>query len=89
MSKAEVRAMARELDLPIWDKPAAAFAWPRDPYGSRVTDEKLGQSSAPSGAARTWHSQLRVRHMTKLPAWRWRPDAIATSCSAAARLPSA
>jgi uncharacterized protein len=41
--KADVRAVAQLLGLPIWDKPAAACLSSRIPYGSRVTPERLTQ----------------------------------------------
>jgi len=41
--KADVRAVARLLGLPEWDKPAAACLSSRIPYGSRVTEERLAQ----------------------------------------------
>jgi pyridinium-3,5-biscarboxylic acid mononucleotide sulfurtransferase len=43
MTKADVRAAARALDLPIWDKPAAACLSSRIPYGTSVTPERLRQ----------------------------------------------
>ena len=42
-SKADVRAVARLLGMPEWDKPAAACLSSRIPYGSRVTEERLAQ----------------------------------------------
>lgn len=42
-TKADVRALARELELPIWDKPAAACLSSRIPYGTRVTPERLAR----------------------------------------------
>jgi uncharacterized protein len=42
-SKADVRAVAQLLGLPIWNKPAAACLSSRIPYGSRVTPERLSQ----------------------------------------------
>jgi uncharacterized protein len=41
LGKSEIRAAARELDLPNWDKPALACLSSRVPYGDRVTPEKL------------------------------------------------
>ena len=63
VSKAEVRAMARELGLPIWDKPAAACLASRIPYGSAVTHEKLSQVEAAEALlGELGLGQLRVRH---------------------------
>jgi uncharacterized protein len=43
MTKADIRAIARERGLPIWDKPAAPCLSSRIPYGQRVTSQKLRQ----------------------------------------------
>jgi len=43
LRKAEIRALARELGLPVWDKPAAACLSSRIPFGERITAEKLSQ----------------------------------------------
>lgn len=43
MSKAHVRAAAKELGMRIWDKPAAACLSSRIPYGTAVTPERLRQ----------------------------------------------
>jgi uncharacterized protein len=42
-TKADVRAVARLLGMPEWDKPAAACLSSRIPYGSQVTPERLAQ----------------------------------------------
>lgn len=41
--KADVRRLAQQLGLPVWDKPAAACLSSRLPYGTRVTRERLTQ----------------------------------------------
>lgn len=41
--KHEIRALAREMGLPVWDKPAAACLSSRIPFGEPVTAEKLSQ----------------------------------------------
>jgi len=41
--KAAVRAVAKILDLPIWNKPASACLSSRIPYGTSVTRERLAQ----------------------------------------------
>ena len=43
VTKEELRQMARALDLPVHDKPAAACLSSRIPYGERITSEKLAQ----------------------------------------------
>lgn len=42
-TKADVRELARELELETWDKPAAACLSSRIPYGTQVTPEKLAR----------------------------------------------
>lgn len=44
--KAAVRAVAEELGLPIWNKPASACLSSRIPYGTAVTRERLAQIAA-------------------------------------------
>jgi pyridinium-3,5-biscarboxylic acid mononucleotide sulfurtransferase len=63
MGKAEIRAAARELGLPNWDKPALACLSSRVPYGERVTPEKLTRIGRAEQALRALgFRQLRVRH---------------------------
>ncbi|HVR44977.1 MAG TPA: ATP-dependent sacrificial sulfur transferase LarE [Thermoanaerobaculia bacterium] len=42
LGKSQIRAIARALDLELWDKPAAPCLSSRIPYGSEVTVDKLG-----------------------------------------------
>ena len=64
LSKIEVRVLARERGLTVWDKPQSACLASRIPVGSEVTEEKLRQVE---GAER-WIREafgvrvLRVRH---------------------------
>jgi pyridinium-3,5-biscarboxylic acid mononucleotide sulfurtransferase len=44
--KEDVRRLAKEMGLRIWDKPAAACLSSRLPYGTRVTRERLAQIAA-------------------------------------------
>jgi len=61
--KNEIRAAARELGLPNWDKPALACLSSRVPYGERVTPEKLARIGQAEQALRALgFRQLRVRH---------------------------
>jgi uncharacterized protein len=61
--KADVRAAARQLDLPVWDKPASACLASRIPYGTAVTSERLDQVGRFEAALRALgFGQLRVRH---------------------------
>src|ERR687894_784104 len=43
VTKAEVRELAKHLELPTWDKPALACLSSRFPYGQQITPEKLAQ----------------------------------------------
>jgi len=61
--KQEIRASARELGLPNWEKPALACLSSRVPYGERVTPEKLARIGLAEEALRALgFRQLRVRH---------------------------
>jgi uncharacterized protein len=63
MTKAEVRELAKHLDLPTWDKPALACLSSRFPYGQEITPEKLSQvARAEEFMRREGFSQVRVRH---------------------------
>ncbi|MCD8132966.1 MAG: ATP-dependent sacrificial sulfur transferase LarE [Clostridiales bacterium] len=42
LSKAEIRALSKELGLPTWDKPSFACLSSRFVYGETITEEKLG-----------------------------------------------
>ena len=63
LTKAEIRALARERELPNWDKPSAACLASRIPYGTPVTVETLAQIER---AEECLHGlgfrQARVRH---------------------------
>ncbi|HAR65394.1 MAG TPA: ATP-dependent sacrificial sulfur transferase LarE [Lentisphaeria bacterium] len=41
LTKDEIRALSRELNLPTWDKPAFACLASRIPYGEKITKSKL------------------------------------------------
>lgn len=45
-TKADVREAARQLDLPVWSKPALACLSSRFPYGTAITPERLAQVAA-------------------------------------------
>lgn len=62
LGKREVRALARELGLPVWDKPSFACLGSRFPVGTRVTEPKVRQVQAAETALRRLGlAQLRVR----------------------------
>jgi uncharacterized protein len=63
LSKANIRALSRRMDLPTWEKPAMACLASRIPHGIPVTIERLGQVEAAESALRDLgFRQLRVRH---------------------------
>ena len=63
LSKADIRELSKDMDLPTWDKPAQACLSSRIPYGSMVTVEALTRIAQ---AEEFLHGlgirQLRVRH---------------------------
>jgi uncharacterized protein len=63
LSKADIRALSRWMDLPTWEKPAMACLASRIPHGTPVTIERLGQVEAAESALHDlgFH-QIRVRH---------------------------
>ena len=61
-TKDDVRALARELGLEAWDKPAAACLATRFPYGARLTPEGLARVGEAERILRELgFSQVRVR----------------------------
>jgi len=46
LTKAEIRALAKQLELPVWDKPAYACLASRIPYGQTITPEALERIDA-------------------------------------------
>ncbi|MFN2433430.1 MAG: ATP-dependent sacrificial sulfur transferase LarE [Gemmatimonadota bacterium] len=63
LTKADVRAVAREAGLPNAEKPAFACLSSRIPYGEVITVEKLSQVGRSEEALRALgFGQLRVRH---------------------------
>src|SRR3712207_6351057 len=63
LTKADVRAISKLLDVPAWDKPAmACLSW-RVPYGEEIAREKLSQIDRAEQFIRDLgYRQLRVRH---------------------------
>ncbi len=61
--KDEVRAIARHLGLPVWDKPAMACLSSRVPHGVAITPELLRRiESAEDVLVALGFTQFRVRH---------------------------
>lgn len=66
-SKADVRAGAQAMGLPVWDKPAAACLSSRIPYGTSVTRERLDRIGGFEAALRALgFRQVRVRFHDEL-----------------------
>lgn len=62
LSKAEVRALSRELGLRTWDKPQLACLSSRFPYGTQITPERLRRvDEFEDGLRALGFRQLRVR----------------------------
>ena len=63
MGKSDIRALAKHLGVPVWDKPAMACYSSRIPYGTAVTVEALRQIGRAERALRALGlRQVRVRH---------------------------
>ena len=63
LTKAGIREAARALDVPIWDKPAAACLSSRFQYGDPITVAKLRQVAEAERAVRAFGLRgFRVRH---------------------------
>jgi uncharacterized protein len=63
LTKADVRALSRELGLSTWDKPQLACLSSRFPYGTEITPERLRQVDGFEDALRALgFRQLRVRY---------------------------
>ena len=64
MTKQDVRDLARQMNLPVWDKPAMPCLSSRIPYGQMVTQEKLGMiEQAEDFLISLGFRQMRVRHL--------------------------
>lgn len=67
IGKSEIRQLARELGLPVWDKPAMACLSSRVPHGTPITPKLLKQiESAEDVLAGLGFRQFRVRHHGEL-----------------------
>jgi uncharacterized protein len=63
LTKTEIRALARDAGLPIWDEPASACLSSRIPYQSEVTEAKLATIEAAEEIVRALGFRVfRVRH---------------------------
>lgn len=63
LSKQNVRDLAQQLGLPMWDKPSLACLSSRIPYGTRITTDILRNVQAAEDIVRRFGvRQVRVRH---------------------------
>ncbi len=63
LTKAEIRSLSKDMDLPTWDKPAQACLSSRIPYGTPVSVEALTRIAKAEEFLRNLGiGQLRVRH---------------------------
>lgn len=66
-TKAEIRALSRELGLPTWSKPSFACLSSRFPYGTAITPASLTIiDKAEQLLRKLGFTQLRVRHHDKI-----------------------
>ena len=67
LTKAEIRELARQAGLPVWDRPASACLSSRIPYGTPVTIQNLKKVEDGEDALRQLgFRQFRVRHNGEL-----------------------
>src|SRR5262249_39332821 len=67
LTKAEIRELARQAGLPVWDRPASACLSSRIAYGLEVTPERLRVIEEGEERVRALgFRQFRVRHHDKL-----------------------
>ncbi len=63
LTKAEIRTLSRNMNIPVWDKPAQACLSSRIPYGTPVSVTALNQIAEAEDFLRELGiDQLRVRH---------------------------
>ena len=75
LTKREIREIAQELGLRIWDKPAAPCLSSRVAYGQQVTPEKLRQiGQAESLLRRLGFREFRVRHHDQIARIEVKPE---------------
>ena len=86
LSKAEIRALSKEMDLPTWDKPAQACLSSRIPYGTTVSVEALTRiAKAEEFLHDLGIKQLRVRHHDTVARIEVEPDDFVTLTDDAVR----
>ena len=77
LTKAEIRALAKEAGLPFWDRPAAACLSSRIPYGTTVTPDKIKMVETGEEAVKALgFRQFRVRYHGELVRLEFAPDEL-------------
>ena len=86
LSKAEVRELSRQMNLPTADKPSLACLASRVPYGSPITGEKLKAIDHVEGVLwKMGFRQLRVRHHGEVARIEVEPAELPRLCDAEVR----
>ncbi len=63
ITKDDIRALSKQLNIPTWDKPSFACLSSRIPYGIEITPEKLSMVDKAEQIMREYNfGQFRVRH---------------------------
>ena len=79
ITKVEVRAIARHLGLPVWDKPAMACLSSRVPHGTAISPELLRQIEAAEDVlVGLGLRQFRVRHHDEIARLELPPEEFPT-----------
>ncbi len=87
LSKADVRAISRELGLPTWDRPANACLATRFPHGAALTAERLAAVGRAESALRALgFRQLRVRVHGDVARLELEPAMLAAAVAKAERI---
>lgn len=90
LTKDDVRALARALGLPVWDKPASACLASRVPYGTAIDPEVLGRIDRAEQRVRALgFPQCRVRHHGEVARLELARDDLARAVDAADALVTA
>lgn len=86
LSKREIRDLARDAGLPVWDEPASACLSSRIPFHTEVTDAKLRQIERAETAVRNLGFRVcRVRHHDELARLELDPSELSRALEASTR----
>ncbi|MEI7879385.1 MAG: ATP-dependent sacrificial sulfur transferase LarE [bacterium] len=81
MTKIEVRALSRQMNLPTADKPSLACLASRVPFGTPITEEKLKAIDHVEGVLwKMGFRQLRVRHHGEIARIEVDPSELSRLC---------